>query len=98
MRYLMDVNSPSASRAVTDSTSRVAYGATGVDRITIANIGSKVAYVNSGDVTVTAALTDTAIPGGAVMSFRKTSTHTYIAAIAASGETTTLKIQSGDGQ
>ena len=95
---LMDVNSPTASRAVTDSTARVAYAATGTDHLIIVNIGSNVAYVLSGDSTVTAALTDTAIPGGVVMSFRKTAAHTHIAAIAASGETTTLTIQSGDGK
>lgn len=83
-----------ASLSVTTSSARVAFGSVDTSMV-VQNTGSATAYVKTGDVTVTAATTDTPIPAGASYAFN-TGGSGYIAAITASGSTS-LRITTGTG-
>lgn len=96
----MNINDQTVTISASSTSSRIAYGRAVASRIIVKNIGSSGAYVTSGSSTVTATTADGAksyIPAGAIETYSKLPTQTYIAGVCAAGQTTTLKIQSGEG-
>lgn len=87
----------SASLAVTSTTGNVALPAgTSGGTITILNVGTKEAFVFFGGSAVTAATTNESVPAGSGRCF-SISSQTYVAAITAGSDTTTLRISQGSG-
>jgi hypothetical protein len=95
----------SSTIAATSTTQRVALGAR-TTNVYVANVGSGEAFVNFGDATVVAVAGGAAtaasdghmsIPSG-FFGVIATSNQTNMAAICASGVTTTLRITPGEGE
>ena len=96
----MNINDPTVTISASSTSSRVAYGRAVSSRIVVSNAGTKGGYLVSGSSTVTASVADgnkTYLPAGIMATYSKTATDTYIAAVCAAGETTTFKIQVGEG-
>lgn len=85
------------SRTVTSSTARVALSKTGSPQTVMVTSpsGGNIAFINFGDVTVTAAVTDTPVLPGAIMVFSVGADVTNVAAIGSA--TTTLYFTCGHG-
>lgn len=89
-----NVNSITVSLSVSGTSARVAYGVSR-QNIVIQNAGTSVAFVRSGDSSVTATTSHLPILPGAIMTLSREITDTHLAAI--SGTSTTLYITSADG-
>ena len=102
----MQIGSPTVVAAVTATSSTKTLGDTRSEYLIIYNAGSNPAFVNSGGTTVSVTFPTTSTgqrgvicPPGALVTYRKNNANdTTIAAICDTGLTTTLYIQSGDGQ
>lgn len=85
------------SISVTDSTGSGDLGTLGPE-VTVSNVGDNDCYLEFGASTVTATTADWCLPSGQTFVVsRDPSTQPYVAAICASGETTTLKACAGFG-
>lgn len=93
----MAINAPTATLAVTTSSARVAYGAGNTSYIVVSNDGGVSIFCKSGNSSVTAATTDTAIIAGSIQSYMKSPVDTHMACIAGSGSSTAY-IQTGSGE
>lgn len=82
------VNRTSASISGTVSSARAAYPQSDDNGVLVYNSGIVPVFVNSGDVTVTAATTNQFVPAGATRYFERKPTDTYLAAITASSTAT----------
>lgn len=89
---------PSASLAVSNTTGNVALPAGIGSVLRLCNDGTKTVFVKLGvDNTVTAAITDMPILGGAIEVFSFDGSQKYIAGIAGGADSSTLRITRGEG-
>lgn len=87
----------SASLAVTATTGSVALPSGSGTVLRLMNDGSTTLYFKFGTSAVTAATTDTPILAGAIELFSLSASQTYLAGIADSGNTGTLRMTRGEG-
>ena len=87
----------SATLAVTTSSARVALPTTGGMQVLIYSAGTAASFIKFGDSTVTAAVTDIAIPSGFNRIFTIPPGVTHVAGITAAS-TATVYFTRGDGQ
>jgi len=89
---------PSISATATSSQTQFVAGGVAASVLMIKNVGSNEAFFRVGVGNQTAVITDESIPAGAIMTYTKSGTANTVAAICASGNTTTLRISAGEGQ
>ncbi len=92
------INTPNVSIAATQTSGNVGIGNVGAPRIIIFNSGTDVAFVKSGDSTVTATTSDMFIAPGTSQLFQLNTDHNHVAAIMLSGKTATIYFAPGQGE
>jgi len=99
MTSLININNPSTTLAVTGPAARVALPAVNASTVRVYYTGTDICYIESGDVTITASLTntDTFLTSPGVEVFSINPNHTHISAIS-TGAGGTLYIQQSTGE
>lgn len=87
----------SSSIAATTTSSRAALPNTNLSYIRVYNAGSEIAFINTGNSSVTATTTNSFVAAGAIETFSISPNDTHLAAITSTG-TATVYFQSAAGQ
>jgi hypothetical protein len=100
----MHIQAKSTLISVTDASSSTSLGVTKSNKIILQNTGSNMAFATTGVSTTTITYpvagtpaSGTFIPPGFSFTMQKNLTDTHIVVIAASGTSTTITVQAGEG-